>query len=599
MIHDSPSKLYCDAIPFSPSSSWLHEHYSPELLQGVRVVKGLQAKWGKCSRTVSFASNPRALACWNDRIATGLESGNIITLDAITGVCTSILSGHAGVVTSLAFSPDGTSLISGSYDTTINLWDIQTGGVVKTFHGHTDSVLSVSISVDNTTIASGSQDNTICLWDIQTGGCCHTICVPSGATSVSFSPKNPNLLLSASGDCTVQQWDTNGHQVGPAYIGEYATFSPDGTCFVSLLEGTATIQNSNSGAVVSTIPTLDSVDTLFGRCCFSPNGKFMAVSSVSILHVWNIAGPDPYLVETLIGHDSYIISLLFSSSLISSAIDGSIKFWRISTSPMDPVTTDSGPTSLSSTSIEAIKLHPNTGIATSIDLAGVVKMWDLSTGVCNASFHTSAGIHNFVDKVVDGRLILAWGISLGIYIWDTEKEKHLKKVNARSDLAGIDLRISGDGSKVFFKDHEHIQVFSTCTGEVMDMVKLEGEKTWNPLIVDDARVWIRYNDSQLQGWDFGTPSTIPVPLSDLPPDPDKPWLDFIHDPPRVVNTVTGIEIIQLPGRYKKGDTATRGWVEWPMSDGVVDVQCDGWHMVARYESKEVLILDFKYISEKT
>jgi WD40 repeat protein len=55
----------------------------------------------------------------------------------------------------LAFSSDGTSLVSGSDDCTVKLWDVQTGGTVKTFFGHTELVLSVSISADYTIIASG------------------------------------------------------------------------------------------------------------------------------------------------------------------------------------------------------------------------------------------------------------------------------------------------------------------------------------------------------------------------------------------------------------------------------------------------------------
>jgi WD40 repeat protein len=108
--------------------------------------------------------------------------GDIIILDAITGSQMAVLSGHTWV-NCLTFSSDGKSLVSGSDDKTVKLWDMQTGGVVKTFHGHTQWVWSVSISADHTRIASGSGDHTICLWDIQTGECLCTIqqpddCIP-------------------------------------------------------------------------------------------------------------------------------------------------------------------------------------------------------------------------------------------------------------------------------------------------------------------------------------------------------------------------------------------------------------------------------------
>ena len=68
------------------------------------------------------------------------------------------------------FPPDGTRVASGSFDTTIRIWDAQTGHVVAgLFKGHTDGVISVAFSPDGTQVASGSEDKTIYIWDAQTG----------------------------------------------------------------------------------------------------------------------------------------------------------------------------------------------------------------------------------------------------------------------------------------------------------------------------------------------------------------------------------------------------------------------------------------------
>ena len=166
MIHNSPSAIYHYALLLSPSSSWLRECYSSILSQGVKVVKGLQAEWGRCSRTVSFDHETLALACWKHLVAVGLDSGDINILDTTTGVCMSVFSSHTRGVNSVTFSLDGAFLVSGSYDKTVSLWDVQTGGVIKTFCGHTDWVQSISISPDCTLIASGSSDHTIRLWNV-------------------------------------------------------------------------------------------------------------------------------------------------------------------------------------------------------------------------------------------------------------------------------------------------------------------------------------------------------------------------------------------------------------------------------------------------
>ena len=108
---------------------------------------------------------PQVFTCWKDIIVLSINT-HITTIDAITGNRIATLPGSE--VLSLTFSPDGTSLVSGSNGSnnrTTKFWNIQTGGVVRTFKGHTEPVNSVSISPDCTTLASGSH-GTIFLWNI-------------------------------------------------------------------------------------------------------------------------------------------------------------------------------------------------------------------------------------------------------------------------------------------------------------------------------------------------------------------------------------------------------------------------------------------------
>src|SRR5262249_53091609 len=76
------------------------------------------------------------------------------------------LHGHARGVTGVAFSPDGTTLVSSSHDGTILLWDIAAGQPLgQPLRGHTRSVTSVAFSRDGKTVASGSQDGSVRLWN--------------------------------------------------------------------------------------------------------------------------------------------------------------------------------------------------------------------------------------------------------------------------------------------------------------------------------------------------------------------------------------------------------------------------------------------------
>ena len=324
-IHNSPSQIYHSSLPFSPSSSWLHKCYDAELLQDVKVVKGLPAEWGKCSRTVLLDSYTQDLSYWNNTIAIGSKHGVITILDVITGNQITVLSGHTHAVVTLTFSLDGKSLVSGSNDKTVKLWDMQTGGIVKTFSGHTEGVSSVSISPSSTTIASASWDKSIHMWDSQTGECHFVIKQQSYVRHVSFSPTDSQHLLSVCYE-KVWQWDINGHQVKPTYDGSYVAFSSDGTQFVICNKTAVTVQNSNSGAIVAKFHVANKNT---GHCCFSPDNRLIAVAAGSTAYVWNISSSEPCLIETFIGHIGIINSLAFSSPscLISVSHDQSAKFW--------------------------------------------------------------------------------------------------------------------------------------------------------------------------------------------------------------------------------------------------------------------------------
>ena len=126
-------------------------------------------------------------------------------------------------------------------------------------------------------------------------------------------------------------------------------------------------------------------------CCFPPDGTLIAIAIHTTAYVWDITGSDPHLIHTFVGHITTINSLTFSSSSLISGSNGhSIKFWQIGASSTNPVASNPEDTPLASASIRSVNLHAESGIAISIDLDGVVKAWDISTGLCKGSFQTLA-----------------------------------------------------------------------------------------------------------------------------------------------------------------------------------------------------------------
>ena len=94
---------------------------------------------------------------------------------------------HKDAVNSIAFSPDGQLLASGSKDGTIVLWNPLTGKKIRSLTGHNDSVYSVAFSTDGRMLASVSEDGKIILWNPETGVILHTM-QHNGVRSVIFNP---------------------------------------------------------------------------------------------------------------------------------------------------------------------------------------------------------------------------------------------------------------------------------------------------------------------------------------------------------------------------------------------------------------------------
>jgi len=571
MICNSPTYIYYFALPISPSSSWLHQYYSAEFSQEIRVVKGLSAGWGTCFRTVQFNDFPRALTCWKDTIAVGKQSGSIIILNATTGIQVAILSGHTEYVNSLVFSSDGASLVSGSGDKTIKLWDVQTGGVVKTFQGHTRYVYA-SISADNTTIASGSIDKTIRLWDIQTGECHHTVEQKSFVDYVHFFPLDPKHFMSVSAG-KIQKWDTSGQKFTSVYEGSRIAFSPDGIQFVVCNEAIVEVHSSDSGG---TLAKFNMGDKYVDCCCTSPDNRVVAVGAGHTIYVWDITGSEPYLFDTFSGHTGDILSLVFSSpsSLISASIDCSVKFWQIGTSSTDPVPADPVCTPSTSALIKSINLQAEYGIAISSHSDGTVRIWDIQTGLNKESFQTPAkGCYQMDTYRTDSGLIFVWYGGKKIYISGTRVETFRTVDTPEGNI--LDLRISGDGSQVFCLYKDFIKAWSISTGDHMAEVKINCHLPFDSfLTINGPKAWLFS-----MGWDFRILGSPPVKLSNI--YQDFPHLYFIGGVrqqksliPGIQDTITKKVVFQLPGRLAKCS----------------DAQWDGHYLVAGYDSGEVLIL---------
>lgn len=168
---------------------------------------------------VSINGDDIALASINESDNIGLldlitgsidkKTDYIRLLDFTTGEENKKLRGHTKNVESVAFSPDGRTLVSGSRDKTIRFWNVTTGKQKKTLKGHQKSIDSIAFSADGRMLATASRDNTICLWDAITGTHKKTLKGHTAAVNgAAFSPDG-QTIVSWSNDRTIRLWDVD------------------------------------------------------------------------------------------------------------------------------------------------------------------------------------------------------------------------------------------------------------------------------------------------------------------------------------------------------------------------------------------------------
>ena len=281
--------------------------------------------------SVAFSPDGTLLASgsWDDTV----KLWDVATQERIANL-------HTDGVWSVSFSPDGTTLASGSAGTVI-LWDVRTGERIATLKGHTivwrtntlpAPVRSVSFSPDGATLASGSVDSTVKLWDVATKTEVATLQGHRDeVTSVAFSPDG-TLLASGSWDNTVKLWDV-ATQERIATLGHGAdvnavSFSPDGTLLASgLWDGTVKLWDM---ATRERIATLDHHRGGGNAVSFSPDGTLLASGSWDgTVKLWDVLIREEIVT---FWHTDEITSMSFSpdgTTLVAGGADGTILLWNI------------------------------------------------------------------------------------------------------------------------------------------------------------------------------------------------------------------------------------------------------------------------------
>ncbi|MEH2067257.1 MAG: AAA-like domain-containing protein, partial [Nostoc sp.] len=344
-------------------------------------------------QTIASASYDKTVKLWN-------RNGQLLQT----------LPGHGGLVTSVAFSPDGQTIASASYDKTVKLWN-RNGKLLQTLQGHSNSVFSVAFSPDGQTIASASFDKTVKLWN-RNGKLLQTLQGHSSlVTSVAFSPDG-QTIASASGDKTVKLWNHNGKLLhtlqGHSSLVTSVAFSPDSQTIASAsADNTVKLWNRNGQLLRILLGHSNSVTSV----AFSPDSQTIASASAdNTVKLWNRNGQ---ALQTLQSHSNSVTSVAFSpdsQTIASASYDKTVKLWNRNGQPLQTLQGHNS-------SVFSVAFSPDGQTIASASGDKTVKLWN-HNGKLLQTLQSHSGSVTSVAFSPDGQTIASASEDNTVMLWN-------------------------------------------------------------------------------------------------------------------------------------------------------------------------------------
>jgi WD40 repeat protein/serine/threonine protein kinase len=444
------------------------------------------------------------------QLVTALDDKTARVYDSTTGTPLLLLRGHGGRVWTADFSPDGWSIITASADKTARIWDAVSGRQRQVFAGHASQVARAVFSPDGRQVATASDDKTARLWEVASGRELRQfVGHEARVTSVAFSPDG-RRLASASADLTARVWDVASGRELARLRGHTdrvfaVSFSPDGQRVLTAADDrTARVWDAANGRELLVMRGhTNPVDS----AVYSPDGSRVVTGSTDrTARVWDAATGEQ--LQVLHGHRDRLEAVAFSPDgrrIATASDDGTTRLWNAA--PDQQLRVLAG----HSDRVTDVSYSADGSKVASTSDDNTARVWDAASG---APLMTLAGHTNHVYGCAfspDGQRLLTASADKTARIWDLSNGRELMQLSGHSDWVAS-AAYAPDGTRVATASYDKsARIWDAASGALLRTLNGHSDALWfvgfSP---DGRRVVTASRDKTVRIWDAASGQPLEV-----------------------------------------------------------------------------------------
>ncbi len=430
-------------------------------------------------------------------IASGSTEGDVFLLNIETGD-EQVINHHENGTNTVAFSHDGTLLASGGWDFTVRIWNLEQHIEQMTLR-HANIVTDITFDPNDQLLISAGADKTVRFWDVGSGEEQSRIFVNESIASIAINSTGTQLLTGGY-DFLVRLWDVASGEMlqtmdKHSFSVNAVDFSPDGTLMASGGgDRTVRIWDASSGQAETVLDESGTITTI----SFSPDGSELAVGVLGDLIIYDVA--NDYAYRRIQGFMDPIVDfdIDLERSLLVTGGTQTVREWNVDSTTNNAIIIERQYVGTS------VDISPNGSLIGSGGTYGMVSIWDRTT----QNLLMEMDIHKeYVPTVVfslDGTLLASGSWDGDIHILDVDRQSVIATLNDDKDVGGVySLAFTQDGQYLAAGRLDIVQLWNVNNQTVEYSIDLDAGR-------NNAMVFVNHEQTLIIGTDYHSVRTWEV-----------------------------------------------------------------------------------------